>query len=240
MSETIDDHVATSTTVPAAPYSRLVQRAAGVCLLVAALTNGLSQYLGELVAPDGDFSDQIRWGAEHVALHRTEQTLMVVSALFMPLGLLAVAQVTRWTAPRLTLVAVPLMLWGMWGFHNVIAMGYVSGTVTPSVLSVEDAVTLNDGLVSDPGVVITALVPHLLGSFFGLLLLSIAAWRSRAFSPAASVLVIAFLVWDFLFAPVGPLEAHLLLTVAWVWWGITLLRMPHEQWRTGANPAPSR
>ena len=87
-------------------------------------------------------------GLEHVAFHRTEQILLVVSALFMPLGLLGIAQVTRWTARRVTLVAVPLLLWGMWGFHNVLAMGFVSGTVTPHVLSVEDAVKLNDGLVS--------------------------------------------------------------------------------------------
>ena len=179
--------------------------------MLAALTNGLSQYVGHLVIGDLDFSEQIRWGAEHVAFQRVEQALLVTSALFMPLGLLGVAHVTRWRARRLTLVAVPLMLWGMWGFHNVLAMGFVSGTVTPSVLSVADAVQLNEGMVTDPGVVVLALVPHLFGSFFGLLLISLAAWRSGAFPKAASLIVAAFLVWDFLLPAVGPFEAHLLL-----------------------------
>ena len=131
---------------------------------------------------------------------------------------------TRWTARRLTLVAVPLMLWGMWGFHNVLAMGFVAGTVTPHVLSVDDAVKLNDGLVSDPGVVVTALLPHLIGSFFGVLLLMVAAWRSGAFPKVPCALVIAFLVWDFLLPTWGLLEPHLLLFVGWTWLGVALLR----------------
>ena len=72
---------------------------------------------------DLDFSEQIRWGAEHLAFQRTEQLVLLLSSLFMPLGLLGLAQVTRWSAPRLTLAATPLVLWGMWGFHNVLAMG---------------------------------------------------------------------------------------------------------------------
>ena len=233
MSQTTHPAQATPTR-HAPPYSRALQLSAGACLVLAALTNGLSQYVGHLVIGDLDFSEQIRWGAEHVAFQRVEQALLVTSALFMPLGLLGVAHVTRWRARRLTLVAVPLMLWGMWGFHNVLAMGFVSGTVTPSVLSVADAVQLNEGMVTDPGVVVLALVPHLFGSLFGLLLISLAAWRSGAFPKAASLIVAAFLVWDFLLPAVGPFEAHLLLTVGWIWWGVTLLRMPSAQWRGSA------
>ena len=87
--------------------------------------------MGELLTGDLDFSEQIVWGTEHTVAHSTEQTLILLSALFLPLGLLGLAQVTRWRARRLTLVGVVLMLWGMWGFHNVLAMGYVAGTVAP-------------------------------------------------------------------------------------------------------------
>jgi hypothetical protein len=76
-----------------------------------------------------------------------------------------------------------------------------------------------------------ALVPHLAGSFLGVLLLTIAAWRSGVFSRVACALTIAFLVWDFLLPPVGPLEAHLLLAVAWSWLGIQLYRMSDAHWR---------
>ena len=149
----------------------------------------------------------------------------------MPLGLLGIAHVCRFRAPVLTAIATPLVLWGMWGFGNVLAMGYVAGTVAPSVLTVDDAVALNDGLAGHPGTVATALVPHLIGSFLGLVLLGVAAWRSGAFPRTAVALMIAFLVWDFLLPPLGPVDAHVLLVVAWVWLGAHLLRMPDRVWR---------
>lgn len=227
MTDTIQHPVA----APAqAPYSSLVRRAAGVCLVLAALTNGLSQYVGELVTGNMDFTEQLAWGVDHPVLQRTEQSMLVVSALFMPLGLLGVAQVTRWYSPRLTLVATPLFLVGMWGFANVLSMGYLTGTVAPRLIPIGPATTLHEDLITDPGAIWLALVPHLAGSFFGVLLITIAAWRSGRFPKVACALVVAFLVWDFLLPAVGPLEAHLLLFVAWTWWGITLIRMPHAEW----------
>jgi hypothetical protein len=167
------------------------------------------------------------------APHGLEQTALVASSLFMPLGLLGVAHVCRFRASVLTAIAAPLVVWGMWGFGNVLAMGYVAGTVAPSVLSVDQAVALEDGLGGHPGTVATALVPHLIGSFLGLVLLSAAAWRSGAFPRTPVVLLIAFLVWDFLLPPLGPVDAHVLLVVAWVWLGVALLRMPDRVWRGG-------
>lgn len=218
------------TAPPAAPYSSLIKKAAGACLVLAALTNGLSQYVGYLVIGDLDWVDQVRWGADHLAFQRTEQMALVVSSMFMTFGLLGIAQVTRWSAPRLTLVATPLMLWGMWGFHNILAIGYLSGTAAPQIIGVEAAVTLNDGMVSDPGASLLGLLPHIVGSFLGVALLSIAAWRSGQFPKIACALVVVFLVWDYVLAPVGPLEAHLLLFVSWTWLGIALIRMPQAVW----------
>jgi hypothetical protein len=230
MSQTLETP-ATTTTAP--PYSSLLRVAAGVCLVLAAVTNGLSQYVGHLVVGDLDFTDQMRWGLDHPGLHRAEQSLLVVSALFMPLGLLGVAHVTRWSARALTLVATPLVLWGMWGFHNVLSMGFVSGTVAPQLIPLDAAATLSEDLVTDPGAVWLALVPHLVGSFFGVLLLTVAAWRSGRFPKVACGLVVAFLVWDFFLPAVGPLEAHLLLFLGWAWLGVALVRMPQAVW-TGA------
>ncbi|MFZ5848796.1 MAG: hypothetical protein ACOYX5_15585 [Actinomycetota bacterium] len=214
----------------AAPYSSLVRVAAGACLVAAAVTNGLSQYAGDLATGGVDFADQLRWGLDHPVLQRTEQSLLVVSALFMPLGLLGLAQVTRWSARRLTLVATPLFLLGMWGFANVLSMGYVTGTIAPQLIPVGPATTLHENLGSDPGAVWLALVPHLVGSFFGVLLITVAAWRSGRFPRPACALVIAFLVWDFLLPSVGPLEPHLLLAVGWAWLGVVLIRMPQAVW----------
>ncbi len=213
------------------PYSRQLRIAAGASLVLAGLLNGLTQYVGFLVIGDLDFSEQIRWGAEHPDFHRVEQVLLVVSTLFMPLGLLGVAHVCRFTNPLLTAIATPLVVWGMWGFHNVLAMGYVSGTVAPAVLTVDQAVTLNEGLVTEAGTVATALAPHLIGSLLGLGLLSIAAWRAGAFPRPAIGLLLIFLVWDFFLEPVGPLEPHLFLALSWVWMGWHLLKLPDETWQ---------
>lgn len=219
----------------APPFSRALRVAAGLSLIAAGLLNGLAQAIGHVLTGDLDFGEQIAWGADHVVAHTTEQTALVVSSLVMPLGLLGVAHVSRFRAPVLTAIATPLVLWGMWGFGNVLAMGYVAGTVAPSILDVGSAVRLNDGLATHPGVVATALVPHLIGSFLGLLLLGIAAWRSRAFPRTAVALLVAFLVWDFALEPVGPVDAHVLLLLAWGWMGIHLLRMPDSAWRGEAT-----
>ena len=57
----------------------------------------------------------------------------------MPLGLLGLARVARHRSRRLTAVATVLVVWGMWGFHNVLAMGYAAGTVGSRTLSVSMA-----------------------------------------------------------------------------------------------------
>jgi hypothetical protein len=208
-----------------------VRRTLGVCLIVAAVTNGLSQYAGHLVVGDRTWLEQVRWGSEHLAFQRSEQGLLVVSALVMPLGLLGIAQVTRWASPRLTLVATPLLLWGMWGFHNILAIGYITGTAAPQLIGLETALELNEKMVTDPGAGLLGLLPHLVGTLLGLVLLMVAAWRSGCFPKAACGLVVAFLVWDYFLPPVGPVEAHLLLFVGWTWLGVTLIRMPDRVWR---------
>jgi hypothetical protein len=215
----------------------LLKSVAGVSLVLAAVLNGLSQYVGHLVVPDGDsFNDQLRWSVEHPTFHGAEQLALVLSSLFMPIGLLGLAWVAHHRARRLTAVAVALTIWGMWGFHNVLAMGYTTGTVAPGAIGVEAAVQLNNSLVDHAGVMVTALLPHLVGSFFGLLLLAVAAWRSRLLPKVPLLLLVGFLLWDFLLPPAGPLEAHLLLTVSWTWLGVHLVRMPTQAWRDGAKP----
>jgi hypothetical protein len=214
-----------------APYSSAIRSALGACLVLAGLLNGGAQYLGELLSPDhDDFGDQIAWGADHPAIHQTEQFALVVSLLFLPLGLLGLAQVARWHAPRLTVAATLLTVWGMWGFTNVVALGYAAGSVGPDEIGVADSVALNEAFIDHAGVMAVALYPHLLGSFLGLVLLSVACWRSGVFPRPALALLVAFLVWDFTLPSAGPLEPHLLLMVALVWLGAHLVRMPARIW----------
>ena len=218
----------------APPFSRALRRVAGVSLALAGLLNGLPQFVTPLLTGDLSFGEQIAWGVEHPLPHRLEQTALVVSSLVLLPGLLGVAHVCRFSARRLTAVATPLVVVGMWGFGNVLAMGYVTGTVAPGVIGTPGAVGLNEALSRDAGVVGTALLPHLVGSFLGVLLLAAAAWRS-GFPRVPVALLGVFVLWDFLLPPLGPVDPHLLLTVSWVWLGVHLLGLPDEVWRRGRD-----
>jgi hypothetical protein len=220
------------------PFSRALRVLAGLSLVAAGVLNGLPQAVVAALTGDLSFGEQIAWGAEHPVAHGLEQAALVVSSLVMLPGLLGVAHVCRFRVPVLTAVATVLVVWGMWGFGNVLAMGYVAGTVAPSVLSVDAAVQLNEGLGGHAGTVAVALVPHLVGSFLGIVLLGVAMWRSGAFPRVAVALLIAFVVWDFALPMAGPVDAHVLLVVAWVWLGVHLVRLPDAVWR-GA-PATTR
>lgn len=223
------------------PYSNRIRTGLGLCLALAGVLNGGSQYVIELLTADqAEFSDQFGWGLDHPVLHQGEQFALVLSMLFLPLGLLALAQVTRWHSPRLTAVATVLFLWGMWGFANVISLGYAAGSVGPGAIGLDASVQLNDAFSEHAGVLVSALLPHLVGSFLGLLLLCIACWRSGVFPKVPLALLVAFLIWDFTLPSAGPLEPHLLLMVALVWLGVHLIRMPQRVWLGGsaAGPAP--
>jgi hypothetical protein len=213
------------------PYSTKIRQGLGLCLVLGGLLNGGAQYVVELLSPDHEeFSDQFAWGLDHPVLHQGEQAALVASMLFLPLGLLAIAQVTRWHRPRLTAAATLLTVWGMWGFTNVIDLGYAAGSVGPGTIGVDASVELNDGFLDHAGVLASALYPHLIGSFLGLILLSVAAWKSGVFPKPPLVLLVGFLVWDFTLPSAGPVEPHLLLMVALVWLGVHLFRMPHRFW----------
>jgi len=211
--------------------SSVARIAAGLSLALGGLLNGLPPYIGNLLAGDlGSFADSIEWGMQHPMWWGFEQSAILVSVLFIPLGLLGIAQVTRHRSPWLSGIGIALALWGMWGFHNLLATGYLVGTTAPSTVGVDAALALNDAMGSDPGILIMGLLPHLVGSSVGIILLMIAAWRSRVFSRIACALVLAFIVWDFLLPTFGPAEPHILLVVGWVWLGIQIMRMPRDIW----------
>ena len=221
------------------PAFPVLKNVAGVSLILGGVLNGLPQYLVELVTTGrDDFSDQIRWSADHPVLHHTEQLTILVSSLFMPLGLLGLAWVAHHRSPRLAGVAAALVVWGMWGFHNVLAMGYTAGTVAPEAVGIDGAVRVNEALIEDRGVLVTALLPHLVGSFFGLLLLALVCWRAGSFPKAPLLLLVVFLVWDFGLPAAGVFEPHLLLVVSWAWLGVHLLRMPPAEWRGATESDP--
>ena len=221
----------TASTAP--PLSRSTRRGVGICLVLAGLLNGGLQYVDHLAAGDGGRREQMVWGLEHHTLYQAIWFGAMLSSIFLLLGFLGLAQITRWHTPKVTVVATLLTVWGMWGFGNVLAGTYVGQVVTPDVLGPDAGVILiEDGYLKDWGMIASSLAPHLIGSFFGVLLLAIACWRS-GLPRVPSALIVVFLLWDFLLSPVGLFEPHLLEMVALAWLGVTVIRMPHEQWLGG-------
>lgn len=224
---------AASSSQPAPPLSRAARVAVGVSLVVGGVLNGGLQYVDHLTAGSGEKAEMMAWGLAHQGLYRAVWVGILISSGFLLLGFLGLAQVTRWRTPRLTAVAAVLTTWGMSGFANVLAGSYVANVVAPDVLGLEGAVRLvDDGYLADWGMTLGALAPHLVGSFFGVLLLVVAGWRS-GLPRVPLVLLAAFLVWDFALAPWGILEPHVLLLVSLVWLGVFVLRMPHARWLGG-------
>lgn len=223
-------HPDTTSVRPVPPLSTAIRRSVGVILILAGVLNGGAQYFAHLVVGDADTTirEDITWGVEHPVAFGIEQYSMQVSVVLLLLGVLGIAQVTRWRVPKLTAVATVLVVWGTWGFQNLLALDLATESVAPSVIGIDGAVDLADGMFADAGVWATALGPHIVGSFLGVMLLAVAALRSFPKTPA--VLLMVFLVWDFLLPPVGPLEAHLVLLVALAWLGVHVLRMPHSVW----------
>ncbi|MGB8379662.1 MAG: hypothetical protein WCG47_00210 [Dermatophilaceae bacterium] len=80
-----------STTTP--PFSRLIQMASGVSLVLAGLLNGLPRCATSQLTENVTFSELIVWGTAHRLTLRAEQILLLVSALFLLPGLLGLAQV---------------------------------------------------------------------------------------------------------------------------------------------------
>jgi hypothetical protein len=78
------------------PYSTAIRVTVGVSLVAAGLLNGGAQYLGHLIAgADYDQDFGIPWGAAHPVWYQTEQFALLLSSLFLPIGFLGLAQVSR-------------------------------------------------------------------------------------------------------------------------------------------------
>ena len=99
----------TASATEAPPLSRSIQRGVGVSLVLAGLLNGGLQYVDHLAAGDGERRELIAWGLEHHAVYQAVWFGAMVSSLFLLIGFLGLAQLTRWHAPRLTVAATLLI-----------------------------------------------------------------------------------------------------------------------------------
>lgn len=220
-----------TTTMTTPPLSRATQLAVALSLILGSALTAVPQYVEYLLAGDLEREQKIAWGLAHPSFYRTEWAAGMVGSFLLLLGFLGLWQVTRWYTPKLTAVGAVVLTWGMTGqiFSDVAT--YTGQVVAADVFGASDAERLiADGYVNDAGMISVVLVPVIAGMFFGLLLLSLACWRSMLPKVPAVILALA-LLWDFVGpGPIGLFSSELLLLVAVGWLGLAVARLPHAKW----------
>lgn len=214
------------------PLSRSVQVVAALSLMVGAVTSGGLQYAEYLMAGDLERKDQIAWGLDHDGFYQLEWIGAMVASFLLLLGFLGLWQVTRWSTPKLTAVGAVILTWGLSGQIFSETATYTAQVVAAKVFGADGAERLiAEGYLKDGGIIGGVLVPVIAGMFIGLMLLSVALWRS-GFGRSPAVLLALWPLWDFFGpGPVGPVTADLFLIAAGTWLGLVVLRMPQERWR---------
>lgn len=148
-----------------------------------------------------------------VAEHRTTYAaLVVVGTLAVPLMAAAFVLMTDLAAERARRTATAarvLLLAGMWGFLGMHVVNLAQVPLSAAEVREQGVVAL-DAMQSSPVLGVLFLLPFLVGTALGLLLLVVALLRSS--TPRWIPLTMgAFLVVDFGLRNGGPVDAH------WLW-----------------------
>ena len=152
-----------------------------------------------------DFSAQILWGADHPWVHVTEQTTLLSQHAGAAAGSDRVGAGHPMGGAAADRGRARADSWGMWGFHTVVALGYAAGVRSerprdrgggraqrrlPRPLHRSSPLSL----------------PIWWGRSSDSSSSPLAGFRGRSLPRAPLLLLIAFLVWDFLLPTVGPLS----------------------------------
>jgi hypothetical protein len=144
---------------------------------------------------NGTSAERVAWWADHSAQISVSQAAGILAIPFLIGGFLTMAKLTRQHTRRLTAVAVTLLTGGMVGLavvHGVemTANWLVQAGDTRSALKVLE--------MSEPGAAgIATFVLFVVGAMLGSLALLVALFRSPYVPRAACVLMLAFMVLDF-------------------------------------------
>jgi putative exporter of polyketide antibiotics len=176
-------------------------------LLLGAGGNTAQAALGQIIErPDG-VAEQIVLANEHPGLVTAMCLAGTIAVPFMAIGFLSAARFLRGRARRTGTVAAVLLVLGMWGFMAVQTAELIQLTAMLDPDGVA-AATYLDGMDSNPLLGTLFGVPFMAGCLLGVLVLGIGLLVTGAVPRWIPATWLAFIVLDFGFGAVGPVDPH--------------------------------
>jgi hypothetical protein len=214
--------VAEPATSPAARFSPAGRLAAATTLVLGA---GL-QLASFAIEPANDETiDRLRWIAGHPDRANLAKLCDVLAMPFLIGTALVYVLLARERSPRLTYTAGVLLGFGLVGLS--IVQGFETlqfGLAQDGRLDLTTLADAIDDATIPPAIAMIVLL--LVGGVFGLLMMAVALWRSRAVPRGAVLLIPAFVVVDFLLQQ--GLAGHVIQFAAacWIAWAVLRARQP--------------
>jgi hypothetical protein len=205
---------------PAADFTAWGRIAAAATLVLGAAC----QVVAFLTIPQfSSTADRLQWIADNEARANVSKTFDVLAMPFLFGSILVYVLLARRRSPRLAYAGGVAFGCGMIGLSMVNGIEVLEFAVAQDGrFSIKALADLADNVSTAPAIAVFVLfIP---GAFFGLLLTTIALWRSRAVPRGAVVLLPIFFVLDV------PLQlgdiAHVIALVAAAWFAWAILTAP--------------
>jgi ABC-type transport system involved in cytochrome c biogenesis permease subunit len=197
------------------PIARLA--AAGTLVLGAAF-----QLASFLTIPSHDeTAERLRWVADHAARAELSKVFDILAMPFLLGTAVVYLLLSRERARRLAWAGGLLLALGMVGLSAIQGVETLEFALATDgrfeLAALADAV---DNISTAPAAVL--FVMFIGGALFGLVISSVALWRSQAVPRAAVLLIPLFILVDFFLS--RPIEAHVISFVAALWIASAVLR----------------
>lgn len=212
--------------------------ACGLCLLVGPAMILLAAILDPAGGEGGETGDYLRAIADDPDMAQLSTGLYIYGFALTAIGIIGLVHVIRGRGVTLANIGGAFTLFGMIMFIALFATT-IHDLNAVDKLGVETAERLSDDL-DDYWVPVIVLIPALLGTLIGFILLAAAIIRSRVVHLAAGVLIIV----GILMVPASEesqvinVVANLALLAGWGLVGLRLLTLSDEQWE-GRAPIPA-
>lgn len=148
---------------------------------------------------------QIRYADSHGGIFAAACLVGTLAVPFMAVGFIAAAQCLAAKARVAGIIAGALLVIGMWGFQIVQAVELVQ---LAAMFDGDQAAALWLDTVDEQTLLLPVGIAFMLATPLGLLILTIGSLIKTPFARWISAVWLAFLVFDFGFGALGPVEPH--------------------------------
>lgn len=201
---------------PASRFTRTGRLAAAATLVLGA---GF-QLLAFSTMPEFDETlDRLRWISDHPARADSSKVFDVLAMPFLFGSAVVYVFLSRTRSPRLAWAGGILLGCGLVGLSAIQGLETLEfALTTDGGFDLAALATAVDDISTAPAIAMVLL--FIGGAFFGLVITSIALWRSRAVPRGAVALIPAFIVVDLFLSQ--PREAHVIsfIGASWIAWAV--------------------